>query len=565
MKKIKFSTILMFFIVMFLFGFISNVNALIEAEIISELSTAEYSEKIERIYINGKGATTFYYDNDISLNSYGEYLYNQFYAFIKDNHYEAHFVIKEGPLNEYLDQIGIAYQAFVRDHLEFFWLTEGYTTSYKYNENLLGEKTITELTLIPTISETYIGDEDLLTDDIDKYIIQVEMLVEESKDYLYNYEKVKFFHDWLVLNNDYSEESEDLAHSSIGALLNKYSPVCEGYAKAFMILCNYINIGNIVATGEAGEKHAWNYVEIFGEWYFTDVTWDDPITNPNDPSNIEYTYFLSVIDDEHILDEEQILPIPLATKRFDKDSIGNYYIVNFYDGNDKIYFTNEVKEGEKSLEPFVLPVKDGYKYIEWDQEYDNVLENLDIKPIFDKANIIVKDAEGANIVIDYESIEDILSIDLNIDDNLLFIGWSDGNKYYSSTSIITEDVVIVPVVKEVVFTIKGMKKIDDSHFTIPLFNIENLEIDVEEGVIVKTIEKPEINVFTDEYEIEITFGSNFSNSTITKKITITATGMKIINDVINWIKINYIYLLVGVGGIIVIGMVNNSIKKRKRK
>ncbi|MFA6375588.1 MAG: hypothetical protein WCY04_05110, partial [Bacilli bacterium] len=83
--------------------------------------------------------------------------------------------------------------------------------------------------------------------------------------------------------------------------------------------------------------------------------------------------------------------------------------------------------------------------------------------------------------------------------------------------------------------------------------------------IVKTIEKPEINVFTDEYEIEITFGSNFSNSTITKKITITAKGMKIINDVINWIKINYIYLLVGVGGIIVIGMVNNSIKKRKRK
>ena len=27
------------------------------------------------------------------------------------------------------------------------------------------------------------------------------------------------------------------------------------------------------------ENHAWNYVELDGNWYAIDVTWDDPITN----------------------------------------------------------------------------------------------------------------------------------------------------------------------------------------------------------------------------------------------------------------------------------------------
>ncbi len=563
MKKNKLLFLIIFALSLFTFGFTVKVSALTESEIRTELSTAIYSEKVERMYIENIGATLFYYENDPKLNSFGKQLYNQFYDFVKNNHYESPFIIDEGPLDEYLEQIGIAYQAFVNDHMEFFWLTSGYHSSYKYTENILEGKTVTEITLIPTLSASYIGEETLLMEDIDRYIIQVELLVEESKGFTYSYEKAKFFHDWLVLNNNYSEVSEDLSHSAIGALVGEYSPVCEAYAKAFMVLCNYVDISNVFATGDAGERHAWNYVEILGEWYFTDVTWDDPITNPLDPTHISHEYFLTIIDSEHVLDEEQVMPSPLATTRFDFETVGNFYIVNFYNAEDEIYFTNEVKEGNGSLEPNILPSKDGYKYIEWSKDFSNVIGDLEVKPVFEKATIIVKDGDGEIIVLNYESIDDILDLELTIPANHLFIGWSDGTNYYSNESMITSDVTIEPVIKEVVFTIKGMTKVDNSNFKLPLFNIENIEIEVEEGIIVKNIDRPEINSFTNEYEMVITFGSIYSDSTTIQTVTITATGMGVINTAINWVKVNYIYILAGVGGIVVLGIFMNIIKKKK--
>lgn len=565
MKKNKFLVLVIFVLLIFTFGFTVKISALTESEIRSELLNSTYSDKITRMYINEKGATKFYYQNDTKLNSYGKEIYSILFDFVKNNHYEESLVITNGPLDEYLTQIGIAYQDFVNDHPEFFWLTGGYQSAYKYSENLLGEKTITEISLTPTVSVSYVGAEEMLMDDIDRYIIQVEMLIEESNAYTYNYEKAKFFHDWLVLNNVYSEISEDLSHSAIGALVGEYFPVCEAYAKAFMILCNYADIPTMLATGMAGERHAWNYVEILGEWYFTDVTWDDPITSPLDPSHIEHVYFLSIIDSEHILDDDQIMPSPLATVRFDSDTVGNFYIINFYNANEEIYFSNEVKEGNNSFEPIDIPQKDGYKFIKWDQEFNNVTENMEIRPVFQKANIEVKGVNGEIIIMDYESIDDIINLEIVVPLNYLFIGWSDGSKYYSSESIITDDVEISPIIKKVIFTIKGMNKVDNNHFTIPLFNLEDIEIEVEEGIIVKNIEKPEVNSFTDEYEMEITFGSVFSDSTITETVTITATGMGVINKVINWVKINYLYIVGGVGGLVLLGIVSSVFKRKKQR
>ena len=102
-------------------------------------------------------------------------------------------------------------------------------------------------------------------------------------------------------------------------------------------------------------------------------------------------------------------------------------------------------------------------------------------------------------------------------------------------------------------------------FRSPLFNLEDIEIEVEEGIIVKNIERPEVNSFTDEYEMEITFGSVFSDSTITETVTITATGMGVINKVINWVKINYLYIVGGVGGLVLLGIVSSVFKRKKQR
>jgi hypothetical protein len=64
------------------------------------------------------------------------------------------------------------------------------------------------------------------------------------------------------------------SHSVIGALLRR-SCVCEGFAKAHKLLCDYLRIASIVVSGHAkGEAHAWNITRINGVTAHTDVTWD---------------------------------------------------------------------------------------------------------------------------------------------------------------------------------------------------------------------------------------------------------------------------------------------------
>lgn len=67
--------------------------------------------------------------------------------------------------------------------------------------------------------------------------------------------------------------------------------VCEGYAKAFKVLCDRMGIpcvcigGTVVQNGKT-EGHMWNGVQVNGKWYLTDVTWDDSA------GTVSYRYFL---------------------------------------------------------------------------------------------------------------------------------------------------------------------------------------------------------------------------------------------------------------------------------
>ena len=54
-------------------------------------------------------------------------------------------------------------------------------------------------------------------------------------------------------------------------------PVCEGYARAFKLICDALEIPCVLVSGNANsEKHMWNYVQMEnGYWYAVDVTWND--------------------------------------------------------------------------------------------------------------------------------------------------------------------------------------------------------------------------------------------------------------------------------------------------
>lgn len=141
------------------------------------------------------------------------------------------------------------------------------------------------------------------------------------------YDKVKFIHDWIVVNCEYDKSASDSADdvpcfTAYGALVNQ-SAVCEGYSKAFSLLCQEAGIESFCIVGDAGGPHMWNMVKCENEWYCMDVTWDDPGTGKN---MIGYGFFNLTdkeMSDTHTPQDNMYISIPSATS-----TDCNYYVRN---------------------------------------------------------------------------------------------------------------------------------------------------------------------------------------------------------------------------------------------
>ena len=115
-----------------------------------------------------------------------------------------------------------------------------------------------------------------------------------------NYEDIKMVHDYLVDNIEYdSTISRNNIYDVYGALVNRVA-VCEGYARSFKYILDEMGIPCVLVIGTGTnsqgetERHAWNYVELEGNWYAVDCTWDDPIIIGGGGQTLEsrYKYFL---------------------------------------------------------------------------------------------------------------------------------------------------------------------------------------------------------------------------------------------------------------------------------
>lgn len=110
-------------------------------------------------------------------------------------------------------------------------------------------------------------------------------------------EKALYVHDRLALDFKYDERihSSDSAvknetNYDIYSLVKEKTGVCQAYAGLYKyILDNKLGIPAVIVTSNA-MGHAWNAVQIDGNWYHTDVTWDDP--EPDRKGNVHHQYFL---------------------------------------------------------------------------------------------------------------------------------------------------------------------------------------------------------------------------------------------------------------------------------
>ena len=148
--------------------------------------------------------------------------------------------------------------------------------------------------------------------EVDQAIAQIEQVKNQI---LQNktgntYEDIKMVHDYLVDNINYeSSLSKENIYNIYGALVSREC-VCEGYARAFKYLLDELNIPCIMVIGTGTnsqgetENHAWNYVQLNGNWYAVDTTWDDPVVigGGNASEESRYKYFLvgrEIIDQDH--------------------------------------------------------------------------------------------------------------------------------------------------------------------------------------------------------------------------------------------------------------------------
>lgn len=137
-------------------------------------------------------------------------------------------------------------------------------------------------------------------DDINKIDNKIDEIINELNinEYSNLNDKIKLFHDYIARTNKYDQEMADTkqskyhSDSAIGTLFEGYS-VCSGYSDTLSIFLDKLGITNIRI---ANDKHVWNALNVNGNWYHIDLTWDDPITS-NGSDIIIYSYYMISTDE----------------------------------------------------------------------------------------------------------------------------------------------------------------------------------------------------------------------------------------------------------------------------
>lgn len=216
------------------------------------------------------------------------YIYNQ----LSDKEREYYDIIKDAAVN--FKEIAVFPEAVDPEVLrklyisvyfqeeELFWLSSMFYRPASASETL-------------ALSYRFTKDEtDLLKQQVESKTAEILSSIEPD---VSDYEKLRAFHDHLVLNCTFSMDTE-YANTIYGALCDGYAQ-CEGYAFAFDYLCRQAGIDcfTVPGTNSEGASHAWNIVRLEDNWYNVDCTWDDPILSPVDTEFVRHYYFLAADSD----------------------------------------------------------------------------------------------------------------------------------------------------------------------------------------------------------------------------------------------------------------------------
>lgn len=135
-----------------------------------------------------------------------------------------------------------------------------------------------------------------------------------------DFEKALWIHDWLTKNARYDYS---FSHYGTDGVLLRGTGVCDSYAGAYMHLMEYLGVSCKHVSGKGnGGSHAWNALKLDGNWYWVDVTWDDPGRSEAAASGDEGHIYLGLPSEVFYVDHE-----PKETPAYTCDHYeDNYYI-----------------------------------------------------------------------------------------------------------------------------------------------------------------------------------------------------------------------------------------------
>ncbi len=232
-------------------------------------------------YYGGTNSYNFYN----ILNANEKLVYNAVGATLK-NDITADKVSVAGSFSNF-NEVWQGLSAFIMDHPEYFhlWEAEG---KY-YNGGIT-------LELYPCDGQTNSGMATNYTKVMD--IVKAKV---DSLSSLNTYDKALALARYLCDNIVYNTGAGNVKSSAecykypncwnaYGALING-DCVCEGYAEAYKMLCDYANIPCILVISPT---HEFNMVYMDGKWYNVDVTWmDAPKTNGHYCDGVDTRYSIN--------------------------------------------------------------------------------------------------------------------------------------------------------------------------------------------------------------------------------------------------------------------------------